>query len=309
MTTMHFRTPPWKMNLAKNSFLEKAAVRPPTPNWLAKVLDRVPSMILVAAYAEQKILFANQLALEFFGFYTPETHAAGFSRIVAAIHPDDLSGFEKNWSRLNEADAADWEMRVMDGSGDYCWERCHASWCQKTAELRGQVVLHLFDITADKMTEKELRYKSCHDSLTGLYNRGFYDAEIRRLERGRVSPISVMMMDVDGMKLYNDRYGHGVGDEMLVRVADLLKTVFRQEDIVARIGGDEFAVLLPGCGEAQLGDIVVRMRETIGDLNRQRQIPLRLSVGSSVVGQGERIADCMIRVDRYMYEDKVVRRQ
>jgi diguanylate cyclase (GGDEF)-like protein len=223
---------------------------------------------------------------------------------VAAVHPDDLSGFEKNWSRLNEADAADWEMRIMNCSGEYRWERCHASWCQKTPDLPGQVVLHLFDVTAEKMIEKELRYKSCHDALTGLYNRGFYDAEIRRIERGRVSPISVMMMDVDGMKLYNDRYGHGVGDEMLVRVADLLKTVFRQEDIVARIGGDEFAVLLPGCREAQLLDIVVRMRETLSDLNRQWQIPLRLSLGSSVVRQGERIADCMVRVDRYMYEDK-----
>ena len=93
--------------------------------------------------------------------------------------------------------------------------------------------------------QEELKYLSIHDTLTGLYNRNFFMAEIERLERGRAFPISIVMADADHLKETNDRQGHPAGDALLKRIAQTLTIAFRAEDVIARIGGDEFAVLLP----------------------------------------------------------------
>ena len=108
-----------------------------------------------------------------------------------------------------------------------------------------KVIVSVVDITQQKRAEDRLRFLSTHDVLTGLYNRAFFEEETTRMERGRHYPISVLMVDVDHLKITNDRRGHAAGDSLLRRAAAVLRAAFRTEDVVARIGGDEFAVLLP----------------------------------------------------------------
>jgi diguanylate cyclase (GGDEF)-like protein/PAS domain S-box-containing protein len=107
------------------------------------------------------------------------------------------------------------------------------------------ILLTYHDITQKKIWESEIIYLSHHDTLTGLYNRFFFDEEVRRLDTKRQMPISVIMGDINGLKLINDAFGHNEGDKLLITIANILKKSLRTEDILARVGGDEFAVILP----------------------------------------------------------------
>ena len=166
------------------------------------------------------------------------------------------------------------------------------------------------DITVRVQTEEKLRYLSTHDSLTGLYNRNFFEAEVDRLEGSRMFPISVIVADVDSLKAINDSLGHAAGDALLRSVAEVLLNSFRAEDVVARIGGDEFAVLLPDMDEVASQVAIERVQKTITDYNHQHPtFTLNLSIGVSTGSQNERIKDLARIADDRMYQDKISRKK
>ncbi len=121
------------------------------------------------------------------------------------------------------------------------------------------VILVFRDVTEEKQKEEEIAFLSYHDRLTGLYNRAFLEEESRRLDTARQLPISVIMGDVNGLKLTNDVFGHGEGDMLLSRIASILRECCRNEDIVARVGGDEFCILLPKTNYGQAAEICKRI--------------------------------------------------
>jgi diguanylate cyclase (GGDEF)-like protein/PAS domain S-box-containing protein len=165
------------------------------------------------------------------------------------------------------------------------------------------------DMTERKQADEQLRYLSTHDTLTGLYNRAFFEAEIKRLERGRFFPVSIVMADVDGLKQVNDRLGHQAGDRMLRQTAQLLKEAFRTEDIVARIGGDEFAALLPQSDMAAAATCLQRVRARTAAYNAVHATsPLSISLGMATTDADQSIAVAMRQADEDMYEDKRTRR-
>ncbi len=136
------------------------------------------------------------------------------------------------------------------------------------------------DITERKQFEEALRHKSFHDRLTGLYNRHFMEEELERLDTRRQLPISIIMADLNGLKLVNDTYGHHTGDKMLKRAANLLKTCCRSEDLIARWGGDEFIILLPKTDH----DAVERILQRIQDDSQEAfisEIPFSITLGSA----------------------------
>jgi diguanylate cyclase len=107
------------------------------------------------------------------------------------------------------------------------------------------VVLVFRDVTNEKNHVNEIEYLSYHDQLTGLYNRRFFEEELRRLDTPRSFPLTLVMGDLNGLKMANDAFGHAAGDELLKKTAEMLKKCFRQEDIICRFGGDEFVMILP----------------------------------------------------------------
>jgi diguanylate cyclase (GGDEF)-like protein len=145
-----------------------------------------------------------------------------------------------------------------------------------------------------------------HDILTGLYNRQYFETEVERLQRSRLFPVSILVMDVDGLKWVNDHRGHSAGDELLQRVAGLLKSSFRPEDLVARMGGDEFVVVLPETDEPAARQIMQRLEDTLARHNQlfPSDQCLGLSIGSATGGQGILLTEVFKQADQAMYLKK-----
>jgi diguanylate cyclase (GGDEF)-like protein/PAS domain S-box-containing protein len=161
------------------------------------------------------------------------------------------------------------------------------------------------DITERKRDEDRLRYTSTHDTLTGIYNRNFFETEKNRIQIEKIFPVSVIMIDVDGLKDVNDRNGHAAGDELLRKTAELLKAAFRGEDIVARIGGDEFAVLLPGTDSISVQGALQRIHAQLEAYhNSNPPIPISLSFGAATTIEGSDLEQVLHIADANMFYEK-----
>lgn len=173
-----------------------------------------------------------------------------------------------------------------------------------------RVLFSNMDITDRKMAEERLKYISLHDLMTAVYNRAYFEEEMARLEKSRLHPISILVMDMDNLKIINDQYGHQTGDIALQTIADILRTRFRSEDVVARIGGDEFAVLLPGVNPEMSLKMKERILEGVAAYNRQKGITfgLSLSIGCATVEKGGSMDVGFKLADERMYEQKQLKK-
>jgi len=177
----------------------------------------------------------------------------------------------------------------------------------------GQIGIYALykDITGRKKKEKRIKHLSIHDELTDLYNRRYFESQFERFEKSRLYPLIIIIGDLDYLKKVNDKLGHPTGDEYIKTAANILKRNFREEDVVARIGGDEFAVLLPETEEKTAIIICERIQNEFKKVNELENlaIPLRISLGfSTIYNSSESFTSCYHRADQSMYENKVKKR-
>jgi diguanylate cyclase (GGDEF)-like protein/PAS domain S-box-containing protein len=174
---------------------------------------------------------------------------------------------------------------------------------------RDGILILLRDLTERIRMENRLRQMSTHDGLTGLYNRAYFEGELARLERGQNYPVSLLLVDVDNLKKVNDSQGHAAGDEILKRTAAVLNDAFRSEDIITRIGGDEFVVILSNTGASLSDGVMQRLQQALENHNRAYPTaPLELSVGYSTADVNTPPNEAFKIADEAMYLQKKGRR-
>jgi diguanylate cyclase (GGDEF)-like protein/PAS domain S-box-containing protein len=190
-------------------------------------------------------------------------------------HPDDMEANDRFREKITsgESDGFNMVKRYLKPNGEIIWINLTIVLLDSIEAEHPRELCMIEDISVRKQQE-EVVYLSFNDVLTGVYNRRFFEEEKRRLDTGRQLPFSVLIADVDGLKLINDGFGYSSGDLLLKAAASILKQTCRTEDIVARIGGDEFCVLLPNTDASVAKTIVGRIH------NAFKSTQLRLGAAS-----------------------------
>jgi diguanylate cyclase (GGDEF)-like protein/PAS domain S-box-containing protein len=258
--------------------------------------------------AEKITTFTNRKIFQMLG-YTPEemkgksflefTDEEGRSLIESKMqnHPLSLNGqYDISFRRKDGTDL--WTILSISPIFD------------KMGEFNGALIM-ITDITERKKAEEQLKYMSLRDPLTGLYNRTYFEEGMRHLESYRFARVGIIVCDVDGLKLINDTLGHNAGDSILTAAANIIKECFRLGDVVARVGGDEFAVLLLNTERNVIETACYRMRCAISEYNSSHlELPLSLSIGFAVrAGKSIPINSLYKEADYNMYKEKQYRSQ
>ncbi len=162
------------------------------------------------------------------------------------------------------------------------------------------------DVTERRKLEKKLTRLSFHDELTTLYNRRFYETEITRLNTKRNYPLTLLMGDVNGLKIINDSFGHLVGDDLLKTTARVLKETCRDDDIITRLGGDEFLIILPNTTSSQANNLAKRITANLTE-HKIKGIGISISFGyASLTSENNSVEKVFIAAENAMYQKKLL---
>lgn len=219
---------------------------------------------------------------------------------------------------VDENEAQKFLFRSEDGSQEYNLIRkdqsflpveCHSSAIknEKGKTIGFQCVL--LDITPRKEYEEKIKYLSFHDKLTGLYNRAYFEEELVKLDSNRNLPLSIVMGDVNNLKMINDTFGHQHGDHLLSRIAEVLKSCFRRSDVISRWGGDEFSAILPYTTRETGIGIINRIKK---ECQRRSTLTLPLSISFGIAtkeNSSENINAIVSEAESRMYRYKIFDRR
>ena len=222
-------------------------------------------------------------------------------------HPEDV---EENQHRIellmeNKISGFSMDKRFIRPDGEEVWVNMTVTPFHSKTRKENCHLCMVEDITLRKKAEEEITYLSYYDPLTGLYNRRFYEEELKRINTSRNLPITLVLADVNGLKLTNDAFGHALGDNLLKNVAQVFKNECRTEDVIARIGGDEFVFLLPKTDGNEAQRIIERINNTISEKQKEKII-CSVSFGWATKHYlKEDIRKIFMRAEDFMYRNKL----
>ncbi|MDF2569303.1 MAG: diguanylate cyclase domain protein [Sporomusa sp.] len=155
-----------------------------------------------------------------------------------------------------------------------------------------------------------LEYLSFHDKLTGLYNRAYFEKEIQRIENESLYPAGIIVCDLDGLKMVNDTWGHDAGDEFIVAAATLIKSAVPANAVAARIGGDEFGIIISGSVTQAVDQAGIKLKQELERYNAASpNIPLGVSIGWAASAEPVEVIEIFKQADSQMYHDKTLHGQ
>jgi diguanylate cyclase (GGDEF)-like protein/PAS domain S-box-containing protein len=230
-------------------------------------------------------------------------------------HPADAGREEEMMRSLLAGEQSTYwmEKRYVDVVGQVVWVAVHATLVRAADGTPQHFLGQIQDVSERVRYEAQLQHMADHDPLTGLLNRRSFECELNQhiVQVQRYGPEgAALVLDIDRFKHINDTLGHNVGDELIVKVAQTLRTRLRDSDVLARLGGDEFAILLPRGGAAEAARVAeavldaVRAQSVLTAAGRKR--PITASIGIALFADTERLSaeDVLVNADLAMYDAK-----
>jgi diguanylate cyclase (GGDEF)-like protein/PAS domain S-box-containing protein len=264
-------------------------------------LIQYSSDVTLIITAEGTISYASP-ALETVLGVTPQ--AAEGQQVLVLLEPSDHGAARTAWDRIAAGGTdTDVRLRARHADGSVHWLEITLTHLLTEPGVGG-IVCNARDVTEAHELQQRLQHQARHDALTRLANRAGFDEEAQRA-RGASTPTAVLMIDLNGFKPINDTYGHHVGDELLVQVAQRLRDCVRPDDMVARLGGDEFAVLLQNTTLDQATSVADRITSALSQpaAIEGRQVQSSASVGVAY-GSGRDLDTLLKHADAAMYQVK-----
>lgn len=259
-----------------------------------------------------EVLIINKAAEKLTGWTQAE--AAGQPLEVVFNTFDEVTG-KKSACPFNRVFASDHSIETVDSVILRARNQTEIMIEDSVSPIRdrwGQIdgmVLVFRDVTEKKQKQAEIEYLSLHDQLTGLYNRRFFDEELARLDCRRNWPLSVILGDINGLKLINDAFGHVVGDELIKKGATAIRQGCREDDIVCRIGGDEFVILLPKTDASEAETIIARIKQQAAE-KKVETLDVSISFGAATKTSATDATLAVIKTaDERMYHNKLFESQ
>ncbi|WP_312700834.1 HD domain-containing phosphohydrolase [Sedimentibacter sp.] len=255
-----------------------------------------------------KIILMNVIAEQLTGWKEDEAIGMDFSEVFTIVHEytmepcrnlvEDVlrTGEIKELANHTALIRRDGALLPIEDSAAPIWN--------KNGKITG-VVIVFRDFTEKREKHNQIEYLSYHDYLTGLYNRRYMEEAMKRMDTVENLPVSIMVLDINGLKLTNDAFGHEMGDKLLKRVADILKKSCRPQDVIARMGGDEFSVLMPNTSSQQALDI---RDAIIGETSKieLESVIISVAAGYDTKTDASQDMDIIIKnAENSMYESKM----
>lgn len=271
---------------------------------LSQAMEQAPAPVVITSL-DGSIEYVNTMFSKITGYEKDEVIGQNPRILKSEINAPEV--YQDLWKTITAGKEWEYELANRRKNGQIYWEWVKIS---PVFDSSGTIIKYLKvaqDITDRKKYEESLHYLSTHDSLTGLYNRVYFDAEMKRLASSREYPVSIIVADVDGLKVVNDTNGHAAGDKIIQGAAEVLISIFRASDVVARIGGDEFAVLLPHTDQETAQEAVDRITDTFESHNSNKRGG-GLSLGIATAHYGEELVATLKCADERMYHHKYSKR-
>lgn len=245
--------------------------------------------------------------------YHPDTYEPTIAAWTNRIHPDDYEAAVKAQRHYTESpelgDSFTFRFRFLAADGDYRWIRSQGKILSRDNEGKAVrlVGLHV-DITEEERVKIQLEYMASHDLLTGLHNRNYFGKNFSQNDINLL-PAAYILVDADQLKMINDCVNHATGDTLLQKLAQTLRFSVRSSDLLARIGGDEFAIFLPHTEEKNARKVLKAIQANIDAANKtSKGMLICASIGIAYANTIEELTTLPIRSDADMLEQKKIRR-